>query len=250
MTRYKIVVEYDGTDFCGWQKQADGASVQEELEKALAVFTHEKTDVFGAGRTDAGVHAYGQVASFELQNEFDPQKMRESFNALVRPHAISVLSVEKAADDFHARFSAVERQYIYKILNRQAPAALDRNRVWHIMQPLDVEAMKEAAKLLLGKHDFSTFRSSECQAKSPIKTLDELTITKRGDYIFFFVRARSFLHHQVRNMVGSLVLVGQGKWTVEDFHQAFDACDRTKGGMTAPACGLYFNSVKYAESEG
>lgn len=249
MTRYKIVVEYDGSGFCGWQKQADGASVQEELEKAISVFAHEKTDVFGAGRTDAGVHAYGQVASFELQSDLDPQKMRESFNALVRPHAISVLSVEKAADDFHARFSAIERQYIYKVLNRQAPPAIDRGRVWHIMQPLDVEAMKEAAKLLIGKHDFSTFRSSECQAKSPVKTLDELTITKRGEYIFFFVRARSFLHHQVRNMVGSLVLVGQGKWTVEDFHQAFDACDRTKGGMTAPACGLYFNSVKYAENK-
>ena len=250
MTRYKMVVEYDGTDFCGWQKQDDGVSVQGELEKALSVFAHEDVNIAGAGRTDAGVHAYGQVASFDLASDLDPFKMRESFNALVRPKAISVLSVEKVSDDFHARFSAMERQYIYKILNRQAPAALDRNRVWHIMQPLDVDAMKQAAQLLLGKHDFSTFRSSECQAKSPVKTLDELTITRRGEYIFFFVRARSFLHHQVRNMVGSLVMVGQGKWTVEDFHQAFEACDRTKGGMTAPACGLYFNSVKYAGSEG
>ncbi|MBO5996929.1 MAG: tRNA pseudouridine(38-40) synthase TruA [Alphaproteobacteria bacterium] len=245
MPRYKITVEYDGTNFCGWQKQKDGVSVQEELEKALAVFAHENAEIYGSGRTDAGVHAYGQVAHFDLSTEIDTFAAQASFNALVRPHAIGVLSVERVADDFHARFSAVERTYIYKVLNRRTPPVLDANRVWHVGLPLDIPSMQKAALLLLGKHDFSTFRASECQAKSPVKTLDELTITKRGDYVFFLVKAKSFLHHQVRNMVGSLVQVGLGYWTVDDFHEAFHACDRTKGGPTAPASGLYFQSVRY-----
>ncbi len=245
MPRYKMTIEYDGTDFCGWQKQKSGVSVQEELEKALAVFAREESEVYGSGRTDAGVHAYGQVAHFDLTKPIDTFAACASFNALVRPNAISVLSVEEVPDDFHARFSAVERTYIYKILNRRSPPALDKKRVWHVGLPLDVPAMQKAALLLLGKHDFSTFRDSECQAKSPIKTLDELTVTKRGDYIFFLVKARSFLHHQVRNMVGSLVEVGLGRWSVDDFHEALHACDRTKGGPTAPAAGLYFQSVRY-----
>lgn len=245
MPRYKMTIEYDGTDFCGWQKQQQGVSVQGVLEEALSVFSHEKSEIYGSGRTDAGVHAYGQVAHFDLSKEIDVFSARASFNALVRPHAVGVLDIEKVEDDFHARFSAQERTYIYKVLNRRTPAILDKNRVWQVGLPLDVSQMQKAALLLLGKHDFSTFRDSECQAKSPIKTLNELTITRRGDYVFFLVKARSFLHHQVRNMVGTLVEVGLGRWTVEDFKAAFDACDRTKGGPTAPASGLYFQKVDY-----
>lgn len=245
MPRYKMTVEYDGTEFCGWQKQQQGVSVQSVLEKALSVFAHENSEIYASGRTDAGVHAYGQVAHFDLSKEIDVFSARASFNALVRPHAIGVLDIEKVSDDFHARFSAQERTYIYKVLNRRTPAVLDKNRVWQVGLPLDISQMQKAALLLLGKHDFSTFRDSECQAKSPIKTLNELTITRRGDYVFFLVKARSFLHHQVRNMVGSLVEVGLGRWSVEDFKTAFDACDRTKGGPTAPAAGLYFQKVEY-----
>ena len=245
MPRYKMTVEYDGTEFCGWQKQQQGVSVQSVLEKALSVFAHEDSEIYASGRTDAGVHAYGQVAHFDLSKEIDVFSARASFNALVRPHAIGVLDIEKVSDDFHARFSAQERTYIYKVLNRRTPAVLDKNRVWQVGLPLDISQMQKAALLLLGKHDFSTFRDSECQAKSPIKTLNELTISRRGDYVFFLVKARSFLHHQVRNMVGSLVEVGLGRWSVEDFKTAFDACDRTKGGPTAPAAGLYFQKVEY-----
>ena len=245
--RYKITVEYDGTDLVGWQKQKEGPSVQVFLEKAINGFSHQNTEVFGAGRTDAGVHAIGQVAHFDLPEAMDTFQMRASFNALLRPNPIAVLSVEEVSDDFHVRFSAKQRSYIYKILNRQAPAVLDKNRVWQVGLPLNVSEMQKAAHLLLGKHDFSTFRDSECQAKSPVKTLDELSISKRGDYIFFLVRAKSFLHHQVRNMVGSLVEVGLGKWTVDDFHETMHACDRTKGGPTAPASGLYFQSVLYED---
>lgn len=248
MHRYKIVVEYDGTEFVGWQKQQNGKSIQEELEKALQVFSHEQSEIYGSGRTDAGVHAYGQVAHFDLKNKIDTFKAVASFNALLRPNPISVLSVEEVSSDFHARFSAVQRSYIYKILNRPAPAALDVNRVWHIPLPLDVAEMQKCALHLLGKHDFSTFRAAECQAKSPIKTLDEITITKRGDYVFFVVKARSFLYHQVRNMVGTLVEVGLHHWTHEDFHEAFEACDRKRGGPTAPASGLYFQNVVFEES--
>ena len=245
MPRYKMTIEYDGTEFCGWQKQQQGVSVQGVLEKALFIFSHEQSEVYGSGRTDAGVHAYGQVAHFDLSEEIDVFSAKASFNALVRPHAVGVLDIQKVSDDFHARFDAKERTYIYKVLNRRTPAVLDKNRVWQVGLPLDVSQMQKAALLLLGKHDFSTFRDSECQAKSPIKTLNELTVTRRGDYVFFLVKARSFLHHQVRNMVGTLVEVGLGRWTVEDFKEAFDACDRTKGGPTAPACGLYFQKVEY-----
>lgn len=245
MPRYKMTIEYDGTEFCGWQKQKSGISVQEVLEHALSVFSHENAEIYGSGRTDAGVHAYGQVAHFDLSTEIKPFSAMASFNALVRPHAVGVLNIEKVSDDFHARFSALERTYIYKILNRRTPAVLDKNRVWQVGLPLDVSKMQKAALLLLGKHDFSTFRDSECQAKSPIKTLNELTVSRRGDYVFFLVKARSFLHHQVRNMVGSLVEVGLGRWSVDDFNLAFQTCDRTKGGATAPACGLYFQKVEY-----
>lgn len=249
MQRYKITIEYDGTEFIGWQRQRSGFSVQQILEEALTKFTHIQTEVCGAGRTDAGVHAYGQVAHFDLPEAMDIFEIQSAFNALVRPYAIGVLKVEEVSSDFHARFSAIERSYIYKILNRRPPAILDKNRVWHEGRPLDEKMMQKSALLLLGKHDFSTFRDSECQAKSPVKTLDELTVSRCGDYVFFSVRAKSFLHHQVRNMVGSLVNVGLGKWSVDDFHDAFQQRDRTKGGITAPASGLYFQSVKYTHAE-
>lgn len=245
MTRYKIVIEYDGHDFCGWQRQQDALSIQEVLEEALFKFSHEKIELQGSGRTDAGVHAYGQVAHFDIEKETTAFRIKEALNALVRPYPIGILDCQEVSEDFNARFSAKKRFYVYKILNRRTPAVLDRNRVWHVLQPLDVEKMKEAALLMLGKHDFSTFRASECQAKSPIKTLDGFDIEKHEDMIYCYVSARSFLHHQVRNMVGTLALVGQGKWTIADFKKAFEACDRTKGGPTAPPDGLYLKEILY-----
>ena len=245
MGRYKITIEYDGSHFCGWQKQKDALSVQEVLEKAVYDFSHETVEIQGSGRTDAGVHALGQVAHFDLSKETTPFRVKEALNALVRPYPIAILDCEEVSDDFNARFSAKKRFYIYRILNRRTPPALDRERVWHIVQPLDIEKMKEAAALMPGKHDFSTFRASECQAKTPVKTLDSFEIEQKGEEIVCFVSARSFLHHQVRNMVGSLVLVGQGVWTVADFKAAFEACDRKKGGPTAPAQGLYLSHILY-----
>ena len=245
MTRYKIVIEYDGSDFCGWQRQQDALSVQEVLEDALFKFSQEKTEVQGSGRTDAGVHAYGQVAHFDIRKETTAFRVKEALNALVRPYPIGILDCEEVPEDFNARFSAKKRSYVYKILNRRTPAILDRKRAWHVLQPLDVEKMKEAASLMLGKHDFSTFRASECQAKSPVKTLDSFDIIRENEIIYCYVTARSFLHHQVRNMVGTLVLVGQGVWTVADFKRAFETCNRTKGGPTAPADGLYLKEILY-----
>ncbi len=243
--RYKLTVEYDGGGFSGWQKQQDALSVQEVLEKALSTALREPITVQGSGRTDVGVHALAQVAHFDCTTEPDPYRLRESVNALVRPHPVSVHMIEPTADDFHARFSARERTYLYRIQNTRYPPALAKNRVWWVPRPLDEKAMQRAADMLIGKHDFSTFRAAGCQAKSPLKTLDSLTVTRHGDMIDIETSARSFLYHQVRNMVGSLVYVGTGKWSLDDFKQAFDACDRTKGGETAPADGLYFVSVHY-----
>ena len=243
--RYKLILEYDGTPFVGWQAQNNGVSVQQVLEKALFICTKEKTGVYGTGRTDAGVHALDYVAHVDLEREVDPLKLRASLNALVRPYPIAIKSVERVSDDFHARFSAKQRSYIYQIQNTRWPVALNANRVWQYGLPLDVEKMDEAAQLLVGKHDFSTFRDSQCQAKSPIKTLDEIHVWREKDMIYMRVAARSFLHHQVRNIIGTLTLVGEGKWTRDDFRQALEACDRTKGGPTAPAMGLYFEKVIY-----
>ena len=247
MPRYKMTIEYDGTDFCGWQKQQQGVSVQGVLEAALSVFSHEKSEIYGSGRTDAGVHAYGQVAHFDLSKEIDVFSARASFNALVRPYAVGVLDIQKVSDDFHARFDAKERTYIYKVLNRRTPAVLDKNRVWQVGLPLDVSQMQKTALLLLGKHDFSTFRDSECQAKSPIKTLNELTVTRRGDDVFFLVKARSFLHHQVRNMVGTLKLVGEGKLKPNDIKTILEAKNRSAAGPTAPAQGLMLVGIEYPD---
>ncbi|NCB49207.1 MAG: tRNA pseudouridine(38-40) synthase TruA [Alphaproteobacteria bacterium] len=249
MPRYKITLEYDGTPFCGWQRQKDALSVQEVLEKALFVLEKSPVSTFASGRTDAGVHARGQVVHFDLKKSYDLYKLRESLNALMRPNPISVLQIEEVSDDFHARFDARERTYLYRILNRPAPSVLDALRVWHFPSPLDVEAMQQAANLLIGRHDFSTFRAAGCQAKSPIKTMNSITLQKEGDMINITLKARSFIHHQVRNIVGTLILVGSHKWSVEDFKTAFEAKDRRKGGVTAPACGLFFISVHYPKKD-
>jgi len=243
--RYKLTIEYDGTPFCGWQRQDGQLTVQETLEKALSTALREKIELLGSGRTDTGVHALGQVAHFDSSQAPDLYKLRESINALVRPWPISVREIEVASDTFHARFSAKQRSYIYKIQNTRYPPALNVNRVWWFARPLDTKKMQQAADLLIGKHDLSTFRAAGCQAKSPVKTIDELSISREDDIVLVRIKAKSFLYHQVRNIVGSLVYVGCGKWSVTDFRTAFEAHDRTQGGETAPACGLYFDLVIY-----
>ncbi len=245
--RYKITIEYDGTNLFGWQKQNEGVSVQYYLEEALKGFSHQTIDVFGAGRTDAGVHALGQVAHFDLETSMDLFHIREAFNARLRilEAPVSVIEVEEVSPEFHARFSATGRGYIYRILNRRAPTVLLRDRVWTVGYPLDVEKMREGAKYLLGHHDFTSFRGAGCQALSPIKTLDKLDIITNGDEIDFIVEARSFLYHQVRNIVGTLKSVGDGKFTPEDVKTILEARNRAVAGATAPACGLYLNKVMY-----
>ena len=243
--RYKITVEYDGTDFLGWQVQKDGPSIQGELVRAIKALTGEDVQVDGSGRTDAGVHAMAQVASFDLSKKISLKTLRDGLNAHLRPLPISVLSAQQVEDDFHARFSATRRHYLYRVVSRRSPLAIMRNYASQVYLPLDLKAMQEAAKLLIGKHDFSTFRAAECQAKSPIKTLEKIEIVQDGDVFSFYVSAPSFLHHQVRNIVGTLLQVGTGKWALSKFEKAFKACDRTKGGPTAPACGLYFLAVDY-----
>lgn len=245
--RYKITVEYDGTNLVGWQKQKDGPSAQAFLEDAVLGFSHQTTEVFCAGRTDAGVHALGQVAHFDLDLDLPEYKMQESLNALLRElqAPVAVIKTEKVSEDFHARFSAVGRGYIYRILNRRGPSPLRVNRVWLVSYALDVEAMQKGAQYLLGHHDFSSFRGAGCQALSPVKTLDKLDIERQGEEIIFTVEARSFIYHQVRNMVGSLMQVGNGTYTPEDIKRMLEAKDRTKAGISAPACGLYLNKVMY-----
>jgi tRNA pseudouridine38-40 synthase len=243
--RYKLTLEYDGRGLVGWQRQPQGLSVQEALETAIAKFCGETVCVFGAGRTDAGVHALGQAAHFDLAREAPAEVVRSALNHFLRPAAIAVLSAERVATSFDARRSALYRFYRYRILNRRAPPALECGRVWHVAAPLDLEVMRAAAPHLVGRHDFSTFRDSLCQAKSPIKTLDLLEATRCGDEIHVEVRARSFLHRQVRNMVGTLELVGVGRWKPEDVACALAASDRRAGGPTAPAEGLYLVAVGY-----
>ena len=245
MPRYKLLLEYDGTGLVGWQRQANGLSVQEILETAVERFCGEHATVHGAGRTDAGVHALGQAAHVDLPKAADPEVIRGALNHHVRPHAVGVLAVEPVGEHFNARTSARARHYRYRILNRRAPAVLERDRVWHVGPPLDVEAMQEGARHLLGKHDFSTFRDALCQAKSPVKTLDVLDVARQGEEVAVEARARSFLHHQVRNMVGTLKLVGLGKWSPAHVLRALDARDRRAGGPTAPPQGLYLVEVVY-----
>jgi tRNA pseudouridine38-40 synthase len=245
MPRYALTLEYDGGPFCGWQRQADRPSVQQALEEAVVRFCGESTAVHGAGRTDAGVHALGQVAHLDLAREVQLDTLRNALNYHLRPAPIMVLKAAAVADDFHARFSARARHYRYRIVNRPAPLALERDRAWFVPGRLDSEVMHEAAARLLGRHDFSSFRSALCQAKSPVKTLDSLTVTRHGTHIEFAIRARSFLHHQVRNMVGTLKLIGQGRWPVERIEAVLAACNRATAGPTAPACGLYLVRVDY-----
>lgn len=244
MTRYKINLEYDGTDLIGWQTNQDGPSVQSLVEDAIFKFCGENVEVYSAGRTDAGVHAISMVAHFDLMRDQDEQTVMRAMNFYLVNKPVAVLSCEKVSDDFHARFSCVARHYKYVVINRSAPVVLDKNRVWWVPQKLDVGAMKTAAQKLIGKHDFTSFRAAQCQAKSPIKTLDSVSITQNGEEITFEFSARSFLHHQVRNMVGTLVEIGMGK--PYDIDKIFDAKDRSAAGITAPASGLYFVAADYA----
>ena len=243
--RYKLTLEYDGTPFIGWQKQAGQTSVQGVLEVALKTYLRTPIIVYGSGRTDTGVHAVGQVAHFDVNKKLDIRKTTYSLNALMRPHPVVIRKMELVDDSFHARFSAKQRTYLYRIQNTSFPPALNAGRVWHVNQKLNTKKMNEAAKLLIGKHDFSTFRAANCQAKSPIKTLDLLTVKRVGEEVQITVSAKSFLYHQVRNFAGALVKVGLGKWSIADFEKAFRAKDRTKGAETAPAEGLYFMKVEY-----
>ena len=245
MTRWKLTVEYDGGPFVGWQRQDNGPSVQEALERAIGRMTGAAATVHAAGRTDAGVHALAMSAHVDIARDVTPHRLREGINALVRPDPVSVLAVETVADDWHARFSCTGRRYLYRILNRQAPPALSRGKVWHIGHDVDVAAMAEAAGHLVGNHDFTTFRSVHCQAESPIKTLDALTVERVGAELHIRAAARSFLHHQVRSMVGCLAMVGRGQWRPDDVKSALDAADRAALGFNAPPQGLYFVEAVY-----
>jgi tRNA pseudouridine38-40 synthase len=245
MPRYRLTLEYDGTEFFGWQRQAGQISVQEVLETAIRGFSGESVVTQAAGRTDTGVHATGQVVHFDLGREWDPFRISQALNFHLKPHKVAVLLAEAVGDDFEARFSALARHYEYRILNRRARPALDAKRVWQVAVPLDAEAMHEAAQLILGRHDFTTFRAAECQANSPIRTLDHFAVARHGEMILVTAHARSFLHHQVRSMVGSLKLVGEGKWRPETFRAVLDARDRSRCAPLAPPEGLYLTKVDY-----
>ncbi len=245
MPRFKLILEYDGAPYVGWQRQANGVSVQQVLEDAVFAMTGEKSIVHGAGRTDAGVHAAGQVAHVDLERAWAPFRLSEGLNAHCASHPVAVIGVERVADDFDARRSARARHYVYRVVNRRAPLTFDRGRAWRVKQRLDVDVMREAARVLIGRHDFTTFRDVQCQAKSPIRTLDRLDVSRNGDAVTFEVGALSFLHRQVRSMVGSLNDVGTGRWTEADLEAALDAADRSRCGQVAPAYGLYLARVDY-----
>jgi tRNA pseudouridine38-40 synthase len=245
VTRWRLTIEYDGGPFMGWQRQDHGPSVQQTLEEALRRMTTELAAFTAAGRTDAGVHAVAMTAHVDVMKSLAAHRLREGLNALVRPHPIAILDVAEVADDWHARFSCIGRRYRYRILNRRAPPALDVGRVWHIAVPLDLEAMQQGAAQLVGRHDFTTFRSAHCQSDSPVKTLDALEISKVGEEIHVEAAARSFLHHQVRSMVGCLALVGRNQWQPDDMRKALEARDRAALGLNAPPHGLYFVEAVY-----
>jgi tRNA pseudouridine38-40 synthase len=246
MPRYKLTLEYHGGPFVGWQRQESDPSVQEAVEVALRALEPDAGTVTGAGRTDAGVHATGQVAHCDLVRDWDPFRLSEALNWHLKPNPVAVVSAERVADDFHARFSATGRRYLYLVVNRRAPLTLQKGLAWRVPDALDVEAMQAAAELLLGTHDFTTFRSTQCQAKSPVKTLDRFRIERDGEEIRFHLAARSFLHNQVRSFVGTLERVGAGKWPVEQVAEALAARDRAACGPVAPPDGLYLAEVTYA----
>ncbi len=245
MPRYRLLIEYDGAPFVGWQRQNNGPSVQQALEEAAERLCGQPVRLHAAGRTDSGVHALGMVAHADIPKRLPDGKMADALNAHLRPAPIAVLAAEETDGDFHARFSCVERRYLYRILTRRAGPALERDRVWWQPRPLDAEAMHAVAQILVGHHDFTSFRAAECQADSPVRTLDALAVARVDQEIHVTARARSFLHHQVRNMVGSLALVGLGKWRAADMRAALDARDRAAAGPTAPAGGLYFLAARY-----
>jgi len=245
MPRYKLTIEYDGSPFLGWQVQDGGLTVAGVLEDAVEKLSGTRTKVSGAGRTDAGVHALEQVAHIDLSKDWETDTIRDGLNAHLRPHPVAILSAEKVAEDFDARFSATKRHYLYRIRNRRADLALERNRVWRVARPLDEKKMQEAAQHLVGNHDFTTFRSTECQAKSPVKTLDALNVTRDGQEVLIETSARSFLHNQVRSIAGSLEQVGEGRWTPADMKRALEARDRSACGPVAPPDGLYLVRVDY-----
>jgi tRNA pseudouridine38-40 synthase len=248
--RYKLTIEYDGAPFIGWQRQENGPSVQGALEDAVLALCGERVAVSGAGRTDAGVHALGQVAHLDLADERPVDTVRAAVNFHLKPNPIVITEAEIVPADFHARFSATARRYRYLILNRRAPPALDRGRVWHVPVPIDAGAMADAAALLVGRHDFNSFRSTACQAKSSVKTLDRLDVRRSGEKIEIDVASRSFLHNQVRILVGTLQLVGRGQWTRRDVAEALEARDRTRAGPTAPPQGLCLMEVRYDLGDG
>ena len=245
MTRWRLTIEFDGRPFMGWQRQDHGPSVQQRLEEAIHRMTGELTAVHAAGRTDAGVHALAMTVHVDIAKTVTEHRLREGLNALVRPEPISVTDVRPVNDDWHARFTCIGRKYLYRILNRRAPPALERGRVWHIAAPLDVEAMTKGAEMLVGRHDFTTFRSVHCQSDSPVKTLDRLDVKRVGEEIHIEAAARSFLHHQVRSMVGCLTMVGRGQWEPDDIRRALEAKDRAELGLNAPSEGLYFVEAIY-----
>jgi tRNA pseudouridine38-40 synthase len=245
VTRFRLTIEFDGRPYMGWQRQGHGPSVQQAIEEALLAMTGEEAVVHAAGRTDAGVHAYAMTAHVEVERRVTPFRLSEGLNALLRPHPIAILKAEVAPEDFHARFRCNGRRYIYRIVNRRAPLALDAGRAWRVGVALDAEAMHEAAQALVGRHDFTTFRSAHCQANSPLRTLDRLDVRREGERIDVHVAARSFLHHQVRSMVGCLQLVGRGKWSAADLKAALEAKDRAALGLNAPPDGLYFVEASY-----
>jgi len=245
MPRYRLTLEYDGTGFNGWQKQENAVSIQAALEEAARRFCGDSVEAVAAGRTDAGVHARGQVVHLDLARDWTTDAVRDAINFHLKPAPVAVLSAVVAPPDFHARFSAVGRAYLYRILDRRAPPALDRHQVWHVPVPLDADAMHAAAQHLVGHHDFTSFRSTQCQAKSPVKTIDQLTVARMGEEIHVWARARSFLHNQVRIIVGTLKLVGDDKWAAADVARALAAHDRTAAGPTAPPQGLCLMEVRY-----
>jgi tRNA pseudouridine38-40 synthase len=245
MTRFRLIVEYDGRPFMGWQRQAHGPSVQQAIEEAVETITGETAVLHAAGRTDAGVHALAMAAHVDIAKAIAPFRLAEGLNARLRPLPVAILKAEAVADDWHARFSCIGRRYLYRIVNRRAPLALEAGRAWRVAAPLNAGAMDAAAQRLVGRHDFTTFRSAHCQSDSPVKTLDRLEVSKAGEEIHVTAAARSFLHHQVRSMVGCLALVGRGQWRPEDMLKALEARDRAALGFNAPPHGLYFVKATY-----